>query len=77
MSRWRIAFRWIQSTPSEYELIADQATKERRKRPEKPVFGFLYPAFSDRSSDENKIDIYNADPGSPIEGLMYKLAGIR
>ena len=67
----------ISPLKAEYELIADQATKERRNRPEKPVFGFLYPAFSDRSSDENKIDIYNADPGSSIEGLMYKLAGIR
>ena len=67
----------ISPLKAEYELIADQATKERRNRPDKPVFGFLYPAFSDRSSDENKIDIYNADPGSPKEGLMYKLAGIR
>ena len=60
---------------AEYELIADQATKERRNRPDKPVFGFLYPAFSDRSSDDNKVDIFNADPSRPSEGLMYKLTG--
>lgn len=27
----------------------------------KPEFGFLFPAFSDRSSDREKIDIYNID----------------
>ena len=58
---------------AEYELIADQATKERRNRPDKPVFGFLYPAFSDRSSDDSKVDIFNADPSRPAEGMMYKI----
>ena len=62
---------------AEYELIADQATKERRNRPDKPVFGFLYPAFSDRSSDDNKDDIFNADPSRLAEGMMYKMAGMR
>ena len=41
--------------------------------PAEPVFGFLYPAFSDRSPDEDKIDIFHADPGLPEEGLLYKL----
>ena len=62
---------------AEYELIADQATKERRNRPDKPVFGFLYPAFSDRNSDDNKVDIFNADPSRLAEGMMYKMAGMR
>ena len=43
--------------------------------PDAPVFGFLYPAFSDRSSDENKIDIFHADPERLEEGLMYKILG--
>lgn len=43
--------------------------------PDAPVFGFLYPAFSDRSSDENKIDIFHADPEQLEEGLMYKILG--
>ena len=30
--------------------------------PGDPVWGFLYPAFSDRSADLESIDIYNADP---------------
>jgi len=41
--------------------------------PEAPVFGFLYPAFSERSADENKIDIFHAEPEKLEEGLMYKI----
>lgn len=43
--------------------------------PDTPVFGFLYPAFSDRSADEDKIDIFHQNPGNVEEGLMYKLLG--
>lgn len=43
--------------------------------PEEPVFGFLYPAFSDRSADKGKIDIFHADPENIEDGLMYKLLG--
>lgn len=43
--------------------------------PDEPVFGFLYPAFSDRSGDENKIDIFHKNPDNPEEGLMYKILG--
>ncbi len=43
--------------------------------PGEPVFGFLYPAFSDRSADKNKINIFHADPQQIEEGLMYKLLG--
>ena len=42
---------------------------------DEPVFGFLYPAFSDRSADKNKINIFHADPQQIEEGLMYKLLG--
>lgn len=43
--------------------------------PAEPVFGFLYPAFSDRSADKDKIDIFHADSEHMEEGLMYKLLG--
>ena len=43
--------------------------------PTEPVFGFLYPAFSDRSGDEEKIDIFHADPECVEEGLLYKILG--
>lgn len=45
--------------------------------PDAPVFGFLYPAFSDRSGDRDKIDIFHAIPEKEEEGLMYKLLGGR
>lgn len=37
-----------------------------------PVWGFLYPAFSDRSSWEDRIDIFNADPDedNPVRELF-------
>lgn len=44
-------------------------------KPDEPVFGFLYPAFSDRSADGNKIDIFHADAKQVEEGLMYKFFG--
>ena len=43
--------------------------------PAEPVFGFLYPAFSDRSGDEEKIDIFHEDPECVEEGLLYKILG--
>ena len=43
--------------------------------PAAPVFGFIYPAFSDRSGDKDRIDIFHADPSQIEEGLMYKLLG--
>ena len=41
--------------------------------PSEPVFGFLYPAFSDRSPDKERIDIFHADPHQPEEGLLYRI----
>lgn len=43
--------------------------------PAEPVFGFLYPAFCDRSADINKIDIFHANVENEEEGLVYKLLG--
>lgn len=45
--------------------------------PAEPVFGFLYPAFSDRSADREKIAIFHVAPEKQEEGLMYKLLGKR
>lgn len=43
--------------------------------PGDPCFGFLYPAFSDRSGDKNKIDIFHENPHNPEDGLLYKFLG--
>jgi len=43
--------------------------------PGKPECGFLFPAFCDRSGDENFIDIFQADPAYPHEELR-KFLGV-
>ena len=39
--------------------------------PDEPVEGFLFPAFSERSGNENRIDMYKRDTMVPGEGLLY------
>ena len=43
---------------------------------EKPEFGFLFPAFSDRSSDKEKIDIYNINPQNENKSLMKLILNV-
>ena len=43
--------------------------------PDTPVWGFLYPAFSDRSADLDKINIFHGNPKQVEKGLMYKMFG--
>lgn len=56
-------------------LICTVSPLKAEYEPGEPVFGFLYPAFSDRSGDVNKIDIFHAVPEKPEEGLLYKFFG--
>lgn len=42
---------------------------------DKPSLGFLYPAFSDRSAEKDKIQIYHQNPENIEEGFLYKLFG--
>lgn len=59
-----------------YDFIICTISPMREKyEPAEPVFGFLYPAFSDRSADREKIDIFHVDSEKQEEGLMYKLFG--
>ena len=59
-----------------YDFIICTVSPMREEyEPAEPVFGFLYPAFSDRSADKDKIDIFHADSEHVEEGLMYKLLG--
>ena len=44
--------------------------------PGKPEYGFLFPAFKDRSGDEHRINIYHADALHPHRELFFgKQAG--
>ena len=56
-------------------IICTVSPMQAEYEPAEPVFGFLYPAFSDRSADKEKIDIFHANPENEEEGLMYKLFG--
>ena len=59
-----------------YEFIVCTVSPMKAEyEPDEPVFGFLFPAFCDRSGDDGKIDIFNRDAEKPEEGLMYKLLG--
>ena len=69
---------WNEGSEEIYDfVICTVSPMKAEYEPDKPRFGFLFPAFSDRSSDENRIDIFNREPEKPAEGLMYKLAGIK
>lgn len=56
-------------------IICTISPMKAEYEPDTPVFGFLYPAFSDRSADREKIDIFHAVPEQKEEGLLYKLMG--
>lgn len=57
-------------------IICTVSPMQAEYEPAEPVFGFLYPAFSDRSADREKIDIFHVNPEQLEEGLIYKLLGI-
>lgn len=54
-------------------LICTVGPMREEYEPAEPVFGFLYPAFSDRSADREKIAVFHANPDRIEDGLMYKL----
>ena len=56
-------------------IICTVSPMQAEYEPAEPVFGFLYPAFSDRSADREKIDVFHVDPENVEAGLMYKLLG--
>ena len=65
---------WESEEVSEF-IICTVSPMQAEYEPAEPVFGFLYPAFSDRSADREKIDVFHADSAKIEEGLMYKLFG--
>ena len=57
-------------------LIGVLCPLEEEYEPGKPEWGFLYPAFTDRSSDPAHIAVYEADPARPHEDMMREVLGI-
>ena len=65
---------WLEGSEEVYDfLICAISPLEGEYEPGKPEFGFLFPAFVDRSSDSTVIDIFNADPDNAQAELMDKL----
>lgn len=58
-------------------IICTVSPMKAQYEPDAPVFGLLYPAFSDRSADKEKVDIFHIDPGTKEAGLLYKMFGSR
>lgn len=54
-------------------IICTVSPMQGEYQPAEPVWGFLYPAFSGRSADSDKIDIFHMNPEQEEEGLLFKL----
>lgn len=52
-------------------LICAMCPVDEEYIPGEPEEGFLFPAFVERSSNENRIDLYKKDDKMPGEGLLY------
>lgn len=68
---------WMEGSEEVYDfLVCTVSPLEGEYEPDKPEFGFLFPAFIDRSSDDDYIDIFNADPDNVQTELMRKILGL-
>ena len=56
-------------------IVCTISSMKAEYEPDMPEFGFLYPAFSDRSADREKIDIFHRNPEQEEQGILYKLFG--
>ena len=67
---------WLEGSEEVYSFIIGAiAPLKAEYELETPQFGFLYPAFSDRSADPERIDIYNIDPSDENKELMSLILG--
>lgn len=67
---------WLEGSEEVYDfLICTISPLAGQYEPGAPEFGFLFPAFSDRSSDDRKIYIFNKDPERVQAEVMRKIIG--
>lgn len=67
---------WLEGSEELYDfLICAVSPLAAAYEPGSPEFGFLFPAFSDRSSDPAAIQIFHEDPGQVQTELLNKLLG--
>ena len=67
---------WIEGSEEVYDfLVCTISPLEGEYEPGKPEFGFLFPAFKDRSSDDDYIDVFSEDPDNIQTELIGKIIG--
>ena len=67
---------WMEGSEEVYDfLICTISPLVGQYEPGAPEFGFLFPAFSDRSSDDRKVYIFNKDPERVQVEVMRKILG--
>ena len=65
---------WLEGSEEVYDfLVCAVSPLVGKYEPGNPEFGFLFPAFSDRSSDDNRIDIFSADPENMQKDAIDKI----
>ena len=68
---------WLEGSEEIYDfIICAVAPLIGESEPGKPEFGFLFPAFKDRSGDSDLIDIFHADPNRVQTDVMEKILGV-
>ena len=67
---------WIEGSEEVYSfLVCVVSPLKDEYEPGKPEFGFLFPAFSKRSSDENGIYIFSAKGSTSQKELIKRIIG--
>lgn len=67
---------WLEGSEEVYDFIlCAVAPLVGEYEPGLPEFGFLFPAFADRSADCGKIDIYHADPAKVQQKMLERILG--
>ncbi len=67
---------WMEGSEEVYDfLICTISPLVAQYEPGAPEFGFLFPAFSDRSSEDRKVYIFNKDPERVQAEVMRKILG--
>lgn len=63
---------WLEGSEEVYTyLLCTVSPLKEEYKPGKPEFGFLYPAFRDRSGNESYINIYERQPGKYKELINW------
>jgi len=67
---------WMEGSEEVYDfLVCAVAPTDEEYEPGEPEFGFLFPAFKDRSRDMDRINIFHADPEREQTAVLRKILG--